>query len=244
VNLTDLVRRVPVPEPWAEGDKIPWHDPDFSERMLQEHLSQAHDAASRRASVIDSHVAWIHRVVLAGRPGRILDLGCGPGLYTARLAVLGHECVGIDFAPAAIAYAREQARAASVPCAYHLSDVRSAEYGHGFDLVMLLYGEINVFRPAEARHILTQARQALAPGGRLLLEAHTDDTVRAMGLAPRAWRSAERGLFSAQPHLRLEEGFWNDEQRVTTTRYYIVDAAGGEVTAHAQSPACEMPLQP
>jgi predicted TPR repeat methyltransferase len=44
--------------------------------------------------------------VLQSEPQRILDLGCGPGLYTQRLASLGHTCVGIDISPASIAYAR------------------------------------------------------------------------------------------------------------------------------------------
>ena len=52
MNLLDLIHRASPPAPWAEGDKIPWNDPDFSRRMLREHLSQAHDAASRR---IDHH---------------------------------------------------------------------------------------------------------------------------------------------------------------------------------------------
>ncbi|HUG16753.1 MAG TPA: class I SAM-dependent methyltransferase, partial [Thermomicrobiales bacterium] len=207
-NLSDLVRRAPVAEPWAEGDKIPWHDPDFSARMLQEHLSQAHDAASRRAGVIESHVEWIHRVVLEAQPSRILDLGCGPGLYTERLAALGHDCVGIDFAPAAIVYARERAHAVNLACVYQQADIRAADYGDAFDLVMLLYGEINVFRPDDARLILTKSRQALAAGGRLLLEAHTAEAVRAMGSAPSRWRAAERGLFSARPHVWLQESFW------------------------------------
>ena len=64
------------------------------------------DAASRRFGKIDKHVRWIHAVLLAGRRTRVLDLACGPGLYTSRLARLGHECSGIDFAPAAIAHAR------------------------------------------------------------------------------------------------------------------------------------------
>ena len=80
MNLPDLVRRTTVPVPWDEGDNIPWHDPDFSRRMLREHLSQAHDAASRRTETIDQHVAWIHQTLLRDRPTRILDLGCGPGL--------------------------------------------------------------------------------------------------------------------------------------------------------------------
>ena len=60
MELADIVARTPDPEPWSEGDKIPWNDPDFSERMLREHLSQDHDLASRRLEVIEAHVAWIH----------------------------------------------------------------------------------------------------------------------------------------------------------------------------------------
>ena len=104
MKLLDVVGRQRVPKPWAEGEKIPWDEPGFSGRMLNEHLSQEHDAASRRFEVIDRHCRWIHGCVLKRNPTRILDLGCGPGLYTSRLARLGHHCVGIDFSPASIAY--------------------------------------------------------------------------------------------------------------------------------------------
>ena len=106
MELSELIYRNPVPEPWSEGEKIPWNDPAFSQRMLEEHLSQAHDLASRRFEKIDQHVRWIHDYLLDG-PTRILDLGCGPGFYTNRLVKLGHSAVGIDYSPASIAYARQ-----------------------------------------------------------------------------------------------------------------------------------------
>ena len=109
LTLLDVVERALPPEPWTEGDNIPWDDPAFSARMLREHLSQEHDLASRRSQIIDRQVDWLHRDVLGGRPGRILDLACGPGLYAHRLARLGHAVVGIDFGPAAIQYGREVA---------------------------------------------------------------------------------------------------------------------------------------
>lgn len=107
--------------------------------MLKEHLSQAHDAASRRFEIIDEHVEWIHNQVLRGNPTRILDLGCGPGLYTGRLARLSHCCVGIDFSPASIAYAREQAEEAGLECTYLEQDIRTANYGAEYGLVMLIF---------------------------------------------------------------------------------------------------------
>jgi SAM-dependent methyltransferase len=235
MRLLDLVGRTEVPEPWAEGDKIPRHEPGFSWRMLAEHLSQAHDAASRRFGTIDRHVAWIHRELLGGQPGRVLDLGCGPGLYTSRLARLGHECVGVDFSPASIAYARQQAEREGPRCTYHLADIRTADYGRGFDLAMQIYGEFNVFRPADARRILDKAGAALRPGGALLLEAHTFAAVQALGKQPATWYSAERGLFSDQPYLCLHEAFWDAEQAAATERYYVVDAPTGEMTPHAST---------
>lgn len=235
MRLSDIVSRATPPAPWEEGEKIPWDDPAFSARMLHEHLSQAHDGASRRTEHIDAHVRWVHDHLLGGRPARVLDLGCGPGLYAARLAALGHHCTGIDFAPASIAYARATAADASLSCDYHLGDVRTVEYGAGFGLVMLIFGEINVFRAADARAILTKARSALVDGGLLLLEAHTDAAVRRKGAAPRSWQRAEQGLFSDRPHLRLDESFWNAEQRTATRRYLIIDAETADVAWHAES---------
>lgn len=235
MKLSEFLHRQPIPKPWTEGEKIPWNDPGFSQRMLHEHLSQAHDAASRRFTIIDQHVAWIHDRVLREAPVRILDLGCGPGLYTQRLARLGHHCVGIDFSPASIAYARQQAEAANLDCQYSQQDIRTADYGIGYDLVMSIYGEFNVFRPQEARDILAKAWHALLPGGHLLLEPHSFDKVKQVGEQPASWYSTERGLFSTAPHLVLQENFWDADARVAIERYHIVDAASAEVTSHSSS---------
>ena len=239
MNLLDLVHRAPLPVPWTEGAKIPWDDPEFSARMLQEHLSQAHDAASRRFEVIDAHVAWIDAELLGalpgGRPARVLDLGCGPGLYTSRLARRGHSCVGIDFGPASVAYALRTAREEGLSCTYLQEDIRRANYGAGYGLAMLIFGEFNVFAPADACTILLKAHAALDESGLLLLEPAHYEGVRQRGQAGSTWYSAGSGLFSDRPHLVLEESFWDEESRTTTTRYYVVDAAGSGVTAHAST---------
>jgi SAM-dependent methyltransferase len=235
VNLIDLIKRQPEPKPWAEGEKIPWDDPGFSERMLQEHLTDRHDAASRRASIIDRHVNWIHTEVLQQKPSHVLDLGCGPGLYTSRLAQHGHECFGIDFGPASIDYAQGQAQKHGLSCQYHLGDIRQVDYGERFDLVMLIFGEFNVFHPDDAALILHKSRNALRPGGQLLLEVHTFDAVERIGTASSNWRTVESGLFSPKPHLLLQESFWDDDQRAATTRYYVVDAETATVDRYAAS---------
>jgi len=234
-DLFDIVRRITPPEPREEGDKIPWNEPGFSERMLKEHLTQDHDLASRRAVLIDRHVSWIHDVLLRGKSSKILDLGCGPGLYSERLAKHGHICEGIDYSPASIDYARSRADGDTMRVKYRLEDIRSAEYGSGFDLAMLIFGEFNVFSRADAALILRKARAALRDGGTLLLECHHIGTIRRFGMSRPCWSSAETGLFSPAPHILLEEYHWDGARRVASARYYVIDAATGAVARHAQS---------
>jgi len=239
MNLNDIIYRASPPQPWAEGENLPWNDPAFSERMLREHLSQEHDAASRRQPIIDRHVAWIHQELLHARPSRLLDLGCGPGLYTSRLARLGHTCAGIDFSPASIRYARQQAEAENLACMYLLEDVRRADFGCGrgdrYALVMFLFGEFNVFRASDARSILQKAHAVLLPGGKMLLETHPFSAVQQIGQESAHWSTHTSGLFSDRPYLYLEDSHWDASRHAATNRYWVIDAQSGEVTRYASS---------
>ena len=240
MNLSDILQRSAFPQPWSEGEKIPWDEPAFSGRMLEEHLSQAHDAASRRLEIIAEHVDWIHHSLLSGRPSRILDLGCGPGLYSNRLAMLGHTCTGIDFSPASLDYAR---RTAAPGCEYRQADLRTADFGAGYNLVMLIFGEFNTFRPQDARRIMQKAWGALLPGGRLLLEVSDYASVQRTGSRPSSWFGGGRGLFSATPYLCLNENFWDEASGLATERYYVIDAATAAVTPMVQCTQAYRPQQ-
>lgn len=220
MDLDALLRRSPV-VPFAPGSGIPWDEPEFSRRMLREHLSQLHDRASRRFEIIDRQVAWIHQTLLGGKPGRVLDLGCGPGLYMSRLARLGHHCTGLDFSPASIAYAEAQAAEAGIDCSYRLVDLRDAALGEDFDAVLMLFGEFNTLAPRYAESLLRRVRSALTRSGRVVLELHVDDYVRALGEEDPSWSAQAVGLFSDLPHLVLRESNWHAEVAATTERYFV-----------------------
>jgi 2-polyprenyl-3-methyl-5-hydroxy-6-metoxy-1,4-benzoquinol methylase len=211
---------------WNGDYKIPWHEPDFSRRMLAEHLSQHHDLASRRTGWIEKQVEWIHTRLLDKQPTRILDLGCGPGFYSNRLAMLGHRCCGIDFGPASIEYARQHCPAGS-QCEFVLDDLRRAAFGGPYDLAMLLYGEVNVFSPPEISAIFRKVQASLAPRGRLILEAHTPQAVERIGRAEPSEQQLESGLFSDCPHRCRTENQWLPEQQAAIQTFSVTETRGG-----------------
>jgi len=223
MQFIDLIRRDPSPTPWGEAENIPWNDASFSERMLREHLSQQNDRASRRSHRIALQVRWLHEALLGSRPSSILDLACGPGLYTMRLAELGHSCLGIDYAPAAIAYARRQAEGQGADCRYLEADIRAASYGKGYDLCTFVHGEFNSYRQADAEEILRRAHGSLAPGGRLVVEVHTEAAIEQIAKAAPRWYTAQAGLFSDEPNLVLVESFWDVSEKAATERFFVVD---------------------
>jgi SAM-dependent methyltransferase len=165
-------------------------------------------------------VEWLDREILSPHSS-VLDLGCGPGFYTSRLAALGHRCVGIDFSPASIEYARSEATAASLDCTYVLEDLSGADFGSGFDAALFLYGEFNTFPRREAQQLLAKARDALRPGGCLVLELHTEEQVRLLGAATPSWYVSERGLFADEPHVCLIDRAWDDTSRASAERFTV-----------------------
>jgi SAM-dependent methyltransferase len=213
-----LFNRHASPTEWTT---IPWHDPEFSRRMLAEHLNQTHDLASRRFSIIDQQVQWIHHKILETRPAKILDLGCGPGFYSSRFAALGHTCTGLDFSPASIGYAHEHDSISE----YLLGNIVELEFGEGYDLATLIYAEINALSPSDAECIVLKAHAALKPGGKLLLEAHPYETIWTIGHEPASWYTAQRGLFSDEPYLCLTESRFDIDHAIT--QYYVYAADSG-----------------
>ncbi|TDT82708.1 class I SAM-dependent methyltransferase [Pseudodesulfovibrio indicus] len=229
-----------APEPaalWDGVHKIPWNDPAFSARILNEHLSQEHDLASRSLPFVRAQADWIARRFPCPAPA-VLDLGCGPGLYARQLAARCRRYVGLDFGPASIDYAR---REVGLPgCEFRLADVTEADFGQGFDLAMMVYGEFNVFSPHQARGLLAKCFHALNPGGVLLLELQRPEAVRAVGQGGATQtRAEEGGLFADEGYVCLTENFWYEEEGVALQRFHVRLERGGTVVYRSTTKAWE-----
>jgi ubiquinone/menaquinone biosynthesis C-methylase UbiE len=223
-------------KPLSEAQNLPWNDPDFSERMLREHLDESHGAATRVTAERAVQIDWLWAKLDLSLGSRLLDVTCGPGLYAVELARRGCQVTGADFSPAAIAYARDLARSEGLAesCAFIEQDVRAMDFtGASLDAALFLYGQLAVFTKAEAQTLLGKIAQALKPGGRLcveLLNQRRVDKTRSEW-----WFTDDKGLWGDRPFLHLGERFWSEEEEMSVERFYIIHLETGQLTEIALS---------
>lgn len=96
--------------------------------------------------------------------GRILDLGSGPGHWTAHLHELGHDIEGVDPTPEFV----DLARAAHPGVPYRVGGVDRLDPATSYGGILAWYSLIHV-DPADLPATLSALRETSATGGRLLI---------------------------------------------------------------------------
>lgn len=196
-----------------------WTDPHIGKQMLAFHLNPEHDAASRRASTIDATVGWIdRRFDLAGK--RVLDLGCGPGLYATRMARRGARVTGLDFSPTSIAHAKASAPG-DVPLDYVLADYLAAPLPGAFDLVTLIYGDYCSLSPDRRQTLLARIAAALAPSGRLVFDVYSPGQLAALKEGVEYGHRYMNGFWAEEDYFAFKSTLLYPDDLISLERYLV-----------------------
>jgi len=107
---------------------------------------------------------------------KILDLACGFGRHTNRLAALGHQMTGVDLSDGFLEIARKDALQRGVKVNYLQGDMRDITFDNEFDCVLLLFTAFGYFSDEENLRVLINARNALKPGGCVIFDTPNRDT--------------------------------------------------------------------
>lgn len=220
-QLADFAKK---PEPFSRYtvDAL-WTNPHIGRRMLAYHLNPDIDAASRRAETIEATVEWFdRRFGLRGK--RVLDLGCGPGLYATRMAARGAGVTGLDFSPVSIAHAQEHApKGADLQYirGNYLEDPLPGES----DLVVQIYGDYCALSPDRRSRLLSRVASSLRPGGTFVFDVYSPGQMRDLTEALEFGHRYMDGFWSADDYFGFKSTALYPEHMASLERYLIVEAS-------------------
>jgi SAM-dependent methyltransferase len=168
-------------------------------------------------------------------PGKdVLDVACGTGNATIPTARAGARVTGLDFAPALLDIAREQAADAMVEIDFVEGDAQELPFGDAsFDAVVSTFG--HMFAPDHAR-AAAEMKRVLRPGGAIAVACWTPEgsigrmshTIAELvppppgGQPPLLWGTEEhvRELWG-EAEFERHEIVWTDESPESYARFML-----------------------
>ena len=223
MNITDIVSKTEKPKIYEKGTAFMWTDKHISKQLLNIHLNPDIDLGSRKKSTIEKTANWILNTQKEKGKLAILDLGCGPGLYTEIFAEKGHKVTGIDISKNSIEYAKKFAENKKLDITYLNSsylevDLKSDKY----DLVVLIYTDLGVLTPTERESLLEMIFRILKKGGTFIFDVLKDREIEKK-TSPKTWEVSNIGFWKKSPYLALSESFLYQKEKVILFQHNIVD---------------------
>ena len=200
-----------------------WTDEYTSKQMLAFHLDGQLDVSSRRTSFIDDSVRWMKERFALSEGSRIIDFGCGPGLYTSRFARLGAAVVGIDFSSRSIEYARESAREENLDITYVEADYLDMKLNGTFDLVIMIMCDFCALSPTQRSTMLARFEGLLSEQGQVVLDVYSLQAFRDKQEGLVCEKNHLNGFWSPNPYFGLAASFKYNNEMVSLDKYTIIE---------------------
>lgn len=208
--LDKIVEYLKKPELYAESTSKFWDDEHISKGMMEAHLNPDLEAASRKHAFIDNSVEWISKIAPSKNYNKLLDLGCGPGLYAERFSEKGYLVTAIDFSKRSINYGRQKAKEKGLNIQYIYQNYLEMEYKDEFDLITLIYCDFGALSHIQRQIILKKIYAAMKNGGRFIFDVFTP-------------KNYEGKVESKSWYLNEGSGFWLEDTHLCIEAHYIYE---------------------
>ena len=221
----DLERINARPEPfefYTASDL--WTDAHTSKQMLSFHLNEDIDVSSRKGAFIDRSVEWIASHFKIGAGTKIADFGCGPGLYTTRLARRQAEVTGVDFSKRSIQHAREVASAEGLSIHYVNQSYLEFEINDRFQVILMIMCDFCALSHDQRSHLLSKFHALLEPGGCVLLDVYSLTTFEQQQETAKYETDLLDGFWSPNKYYGFLNTFKYEEEKVSLDKYTLVEA--------------------
>jgi SAM-dependent methyltransferase len=200
-----------------------WDDEHISKGMLKAHLDPVLEAASRKHSFIDNSVDWIIKFTGIKKGNKILDLGCGPGLYTERFSKQGYKVTGVDFSHRSVEYAKQQAFKYNLDVNYIYQNYLTIDFLNEYNLVILIYCDLGVFSEEEIDVVLKKVYASLKPGGYFIFDLFTPVKYLQYKDSHNTWDYQESGYWRPYPYISLYSQYIYPENNTFLDQFVVMD---------------------
>jgi cyclopropane fatty-acyl-phospholipid synthase-like methyltransferase len=202
-----------------------WTDEHTSKQMLKFHLNEDIDVSSRNTKFIDRSVQWIVSRFNIRTGTKIADFGCGPGLYSARLAKRRADVTGIDFSRRSIQYAEETAAKEGLSIHYVNHNYLEYETDSRFNLILMIMCDFCALSPSQRKTVLTKFYTILEPGGAVLLDVYSLNAFNQREETAMYEGNLLNGFWSPNRYYGFLNTFKYDREKVVLDKYTLIEAA-------------------
>jgi len=224
MKKTEIISMSEKPKIYKKGSSFMWSDEHISKQLLNIHLNPDIDLASRKLPSIIKTANWILSTKKEMGKLNILDLGCGPGIYSEIFAKAGHNVTGVDISKNSIDYATKSAKDQKLKITYHNSNYLNIDLeADKYDLVVLIYTDLGVLIPKERDILLKMIYQVLKKGGTFIFDVLKDNELEKR-TSPKSWEAVVSGFWKTSPYIALSESILYEKQKVILFQHTIIDS--------------------
>jgi len=220
-ELKDINSR-PTPFQFYTADEL-WANEHTSKQMLEYHLNEVIDVSSRNKDFIERSVEWIATHFEVDDTTEIADFGCGPGLYTTRLAERGARVTGIDFSENSFKYAKDVAEKEGLNIDYIHANYLELATSKSFDLIIMIMCDFCALSPRQRKTILAKFHSLLKPGGSVLLDVYSLNTFNQKEESATYELNQLNGFWSPEDYYCFVNTFKYEEEKVILDKYTIIE---------------------
>lgn len=206
---------------YEQTDMNMWENTHIAKEMLKAHLDASLDSATRNHNFVQKSVEWISSIAPPKDYPRLLDLGCGPGIYTELFCKKGYQVTGIDLSQSSIQYAVNSAHKNGQCIKYMLEDYTKIDLTCKYNLITLIYCDFGVLSTQTRRELLEKIYKALLPNGLLLFDVFTPLKYNGVQES-KSWEICENGFWHEKLCLTFSSFYRYDKDNTFLNQYTIV----------------------
>jgi len=216
------INKRPRPFQFYTAEEL-WTNEHTAKQMLEYHLNETIDVSSRNKNFIESSVKWIVSHFGVNKRTQIADFGCGPGLYTTRLAERNAIVTGVDFSKNSIDYAKQVAVQKDLKINYVLANYLDYQTTNRFDLLTMIMCDYCALSPEQRKIMLAKFRSLLKPDGSVLLDVYSLNSYNQKEESATYELNQLNGFWSPENYYCFVNTFKYDEEKVILDKYSIIE---------------------